>query len=213
MESCHEVNTYWMGDYFALIGDRLLHSDNGDTRCKLALHLISNGNHKDGSKMLCQYLETILDFAMEKFVPDDTADDEIFSASLFPAFAPLYSELGKSLLSSSTYNEFQWSLLDTSCKSETESMQEICECAFQILKKARVIIAGIVLDRVSFMEEFSLNHHHHTHEQQNTMKQELATIYQQLGLIQVLDGLFTPALEDYYQALKISIEACGGEFH
>jgi hypothetical protein len=45
------------------------------------------------------------------------------------------------------------------------------------------------------------------------MKQELATIHQQLGLIQVLDGLFTPDLEDLYQALKISIEACGGEIH
>ncbi len=43
------------------------------------------------------------------------------------------------------------------------------------------------------------------------MKQELATIHQQLGLIQVLDGLFTPALEDFYQALRISMEACGGE--
>ncbi len=45
------------------------------------------------------------------------------------------------------------------------------------------------------------------------MKQELATIHQQLGLIQLLDGFLTPFLEDYYQALKISIEACGGKFH
>jgi len=81
------------------------------------------------------------------------------------------------------------------------------------LEKARVIIAGIVPDRVPFMEQFGLKHHHHTHEQQNTMKQDHATIHQQLGLIQVLDGLFTPALEDLYQALKISIAACGGEFH
>ena len=29
----------------------------------------------------------------------------------------------------------------------------------------------------------------------------------------MLDGLFTPALEDFYQALKISIKAYGGEFH
>jgi len=65
-----------------------------------------------------QYLETILDVAMEKFLPDATADDEIFSASLFPAFATLYSELGKLLLSSSTYNEFEWSVLDTSCESD-----------------------------------------------------------------------------------------------
>jgi hypothetical protein len=190
-----------MGDYFALIDNRLLHSDNGNNRCKLALQLILNGNHKDGSRMLCQYLETIVHSAMEKFLPDDAADDEIFSASLFPAVAPLHSALGKSLLSSSTNNEFQWSLLDTSHESDTESMRDILECAFHNLEKTRVIIAGIVLDGVSFMEEFSLNHHHHhTHEQQNTMKQELATIHQQLGLIQMLDGLFMPALEDFYQA-------------
>ena len=43
------------------------------------------------------------------------------------------------------------------------------------------------------------------------MKQELATSHQQLGLIQVLDGHFIPAIEDLYQPLKISIEAsrCG----
>jgi hypothetical protein len=70
MESRNEVKTNCMGDYFALIGDRLLHSDNGDTRCKLALQLILNGNYKDGSRMLCQYLETILDVAMEKFLPE-----------------------------------------------------------------------------------------------------------------------------------------------
>ena len=72
-----------MRDYFALIGDCLLHSDNGDTGCKLALQLISNGNHKDGSGMMCQYLETILDVAKEKFLPDNAADDEIFSAVCF----------------------------------------------------------------------------------------------------------------------------------
>ena len=163
--------------------------------------------------MLCQYLETIVHSAMEEILPDDTADDEIFSASMFPAFAPLYSELRKSLISGSTNDDLQWSLLDTSHELDTESMREILECAFQNLKKARVIIAGIVLDGVSFMEEFGLNHHHHTHEQQNTMKQELATIHQQLGLIELLRGLCTPALENFYQALKISIEACGGEFH
>ncbi len=63
------------------------------------------------------------------------------------------------------------------------------------------------------MEEFRLHHHDHTHEQQNTVKQELATIHQKLGLIQLLDDFLTPAFEDYYQALKISIEACDGEFH
>jgi hypothetical protein len=45
------------------------------------------------------------------------------------------------------------------------------------------------------------------------MKQELATIHQQLGLIQAMDGFLLPVLDDYYQALRISIEACGGEFH
>ena len=45
------------------------------------------------------------------------------------------------------------------------------------------------------------------------MKQVLATIHQQLGVIQAMDGFLTPAIEDYYQALRISIEACGGEFH
>ncbi len=64
------------------------------------------------------------------------------------------------------------------------------------------------------MKEFRLHHHHHhTHEQENTMKQELATIHQQLGIIQAMDGFSTPALEDYYQALRISIEACSGECH
>ena len=58
---------------------------------------------------------------MEEFLPDDTADDEIFSASMFPAFAPLYSELGKSLLSTSTY-KWQSSLLDTSHEFDTESV-------------------------------------------------------------------------------------------
>jgi hypothetical protein len=38
------------------------------------------------------------------------------------------------------------------------------------------------------------------------MKQELATILNQLGVIQILRGLFMPAFEDFYQALKISIE-------
>ena len=139
--------------------------------------------------------------------------DEKFHARLFPAVAPLYSKLGKLFLSTSKCIEMQWLLLDTIHKSDMESIQEICECAFLNLEKARVIIAGIVLVGVPFMEEFGLNHHHHTYEQQNTMKQELATIHQQLGLIDLLSGLFLPALEDFYQALKISIEACGGEFH
>ena len=109
MERRDEVQTNWMGDYFALIGDRVLHSDNGDTRCKLALLLISNGNHKDGSRMLCQHLETVVDVAVNKWLPDDVTYYEKFHASLFPAVAPLYSELGKLFLSTSTYNELQWS--------------------------------------------------------------------------------------------------------
>jgi CHAD domain-containing protein len=62
------------------------------------------------------------------------------------------------------------------------------------------------------MEEFRFTNHHHTHEQQNTMKQDLATIHHQLGLIQAWDVFLSQALENYYQALSISIEACGGEF-
>jgi hypothetical protein len=63
------------------------------------------------------------------------------------------------------------------------------------------------------MEEFGFTNHHYTHEQLHTMKQDLAKIHQQLGLIQALDGYLSPALEDYYKALSISIDACGGEFH
>jgi hypothetical protein len=37
------------------------------------------------------------------------------------------------------------------------------------------------------------------------MMQELVIIHQQSGIIQAMDGLLTPALEDYYQALRISI--------
>ena len=111
MESGDERNT-WMGDYFALIGDGVLHSDNGDTRCKLAFHMISHGKHNDGSMMLCQYLETVVDKELKKWLPDEATDNEKFRASLFPAVAQLYSELGKSFLNISTYNELQWSLVD-----------------------------------------------------------------------------------------------------
>ena len=34
----HRFHTNWIGDYFAIIGGSLLHSDNGDTQSKLALH-------------------------------------------------------------------------------------------------------------------------------------------------------------------------------
>ena len=179
-----------MGDYFALIGDRLLYSENGGTHCKLALHLISNGNHKDGSRMLCGYVETVVDDAVKSWLSDDVTEDDKFRASLFPAIAPLYSELGQSLLKTSTHSELQWSLLDTSCESEIQSILDICECALHNLEKARVIISVIVLDGVTFMEEFGFTNHNHTHEQLNTMKQDLAKIHQQLGLIQALDGFF-----------------------
>ena len=67
---------------------------------------------------------------------------------------------------------------------------------------------------MEFMEEeFGFTNHHHIHEQLNTTKQDLAKIHQQLGLIQALDGHLSPALEDYYKALSISIDACGGDFH
>ena len=94
MESGDERNT-WMGDYFALIGDGVLHSDNGDTRCKLAFHMISHGNHNDGSRMLCQYRETVVDKELEKWLPDNVTDNKKFRVSLFPVVAPLYAELGK----------------------------------------------------------------------------------------------------------------------
>ena len=213
MEICDGGKTNWMGDYFALIGDRLLYSENGDTRCKLAFHLISNGNHKDGSRMLCSYVETVVDDATKSWLSDDATEDDKIRASLFPAVAPLYYELGQSLIKTSTHSELQWSLLDISRESEIESIRDIRECAFHNLEKARVIISGIVLDGVTFMEEFGFTNHHHTDEQLHTMKQDLAKIHQQLGLIQALDGYLSPALEDYYKALSISIDACGGEFH
>ncbi len=103
--------------------------------------------------------------------------------------------------------------MDTSHESDIESIREIRECAFHNLEKARVIITGIVLDRVPFLAELGFTPHCHTHEQQNTMKQDLATIYQQLGLIQALNGYLTPFLEDYYKYLNFNIKACGGEFH
>ncbi len=97
MESGNKRNT-WMGDHFALIGYGILHSDNGNTCCKLAFHMISHGNHNDGSRMLCQCLETVVDKELKKWLPDDATDNEKFRASIFPAVAPLYSELGKSFL-------------------------------------------------------------------------------------------------------------------
>jgi hypothetical protein len=96
--------------------------------------------------MLCQYLETVVDVAEKKWLPDDSMEDDKFGAKVFPVVVPLYSKLGISFLKTSTYNELQWSLLDTSHESDIESIREIHECAFQNLKNARVIIAGIVLD-------------------------------------------------------------------
>ena len=75
MESGNERNT-WMGDYFALMGDGVLHSHNNDTRCKLAFHMISHGNHNKGSRMLCQYRETVVDKELEKWLPDNATDDK-----------------------------------------------------------------------------------------------------------------------------------------
>ena len=70
MESGDKRNT-WMGDFFALIGDSALQSDNGNTHCKLAFHMISHGNHNDQSRMLCQDLETVVDKELKKWLPDD----------------------------------------------------------------------------------------------------------------------------------------------
>jgi hypothetical protein len=73
----------WMGNYFPCIGNRVLHSLNGDTCCKPAIHLISHGNHKDGSTMLCQYLETVVDEHLKKLLPVDATVDKKFRASFF----------------------------------------------------------------------------------------------------------------------------------
>ena len=134
--------------------------------------------------MLCDYVETVVDVAVKRWLSDDK-----FCPSLVPAVAPIYSELGQRLLKTSTHNELQWALLDTSRKSEIE-------CAFHNLKKARVVIAGKVLDGVTFMEEFGFTNHH-TNKQLISMKQELAKIHQKLGLIQALDVFF-------HQPLKIT---------
>ena len=173
MESGDEKNT-WMGDYFALIGDGVLHSDNGDTRCKVAFHMTSHGKHNDGSRMLCQYLETVVDRELKKWLPDDATDEEKFRVSLFPAVAPLYAELGKSFLHISTYNELQWSLLDINNQTTgLETLGEIREHAFHNLEKARVITAGIILDGVAFHEEYGIPPHQYTDEQKMRMKQDL----------------------------------------
>lgn len=213
MESGDERNT-WMGDYFALIGDGVLHSDNGDTRCKVAFHMTSHGKHNDGSRMLCQYLETVVDRELKKWLPDDATDEEKFRVSLFPAVAPMYAELGKSFLHISTYNELQWSLLDINNQTTgLETLGEIREHAFHNLEKARVITAGIVLDGVAFLEEYGIPPHQYTDEQKMRMKQDLATIHQRLGQIQAFNGFLAPAIEEYFTALNLNIETCGGEFH
>ncbi len=103
-----------------------MYSENGDIRCKLTLHLILNGNHKDGSRMLRGYVETVVDDAVKSWLSDNATEDDKFRASLFPAVTPLYSKLGQSLLKTSTHSELQWSLLDTSHESEIESIQDIC---------------------------------------------------------------------------------------
>ena len=45
------------------------------------------------------------------------------------------------------------------------------------------------------------------------MKQDLATIHQHLGQIQAINGSLAPAIEEYFTALNLNIETCGGEFH
>lgn len=127
--------------------------------------------------------------------------------------APLYSELGKSFLNISTYNELQWSLLDTSIQTGLESITEIHEHAFQNLKKATVIPTGIVLYGVAFLKEYGVHPHLYTDEQWNRMKQDLVTILQNFGQIQAINVFLAPALEEYNIALSINIETCGGEFH
>ncbi len=142
MESCDEVKPNWMGDYFALIGDCLLHSDSGDTHCKLVLQLISNGYNKDGSRMLCQYLETIVDVAVNKWLPEDMTDDEKFHASLFPVVAPLYSKLGKLILSTSTYNALQWSLLDTSANLTLNQCERFVNVPSRVSRRQELSFLG-----------------------------------------------------------------------
>ena len=72
--------------------------------------------------MLCGYVETVGDDAVKSWLSDAAAEDDKFRASLFPAVAPLYSELGQSLLKTSMHGELQWLLLDTSRESEIESI-------------------------------------------------------------------------------------------
>jgi hypothetical protein len=45
------------------------------------------------------------------------------------------------------------------------------------------------------------------------MKQDLATINQNLGQIQAINGFLVPAVEEYSTALNLNIEICDGEFH
>ena len=146
MESGDERNTYWIGDYYALMGNCVLHSDSSNTCCKIAFHMISHGDHIDGSRMLCQYLDTVGDKEVKEGLPDNATDDEKFLVSFSPVVAPWYSELGKSFLKISKCNELQWSLLDNSSKTGLEPIREICKHAFHNLVKARVITTVIVLD-------------------------------------------------------------------
>ena len=114
MENCDEGKTNWMGDYFALIGNRVLYNENGNTRCKLALHLILNGNHKDGSRMLCGYVETVVDDAVKSWLSDD-------ACKFVSCGCPIIFRAWAIVTKTSMQGELQWSLLDTSRKSEIES--------------------------------------------------------------------------------------------
>ena len=88
MKSGNEVKTNLMGDYFTLVGKPLLHSV-----LHSELQSILNRNYKDGSRMLCQYMKTIV--------------DAVIKTDLFPSIASLQSKLGKLFLNNNTYNEFQ----------------------------------------------------------------------------------------------------------
>ena len=111
----------------------------------------------------------------------------------------MYSELEKSFLNISTYNELQWSLVDVKNQTCLETFREICEHVYHNLKKARVITAGIVLDEAAFLEEYGISPHQNTDEEKMRMKQDLATIHQHLGQIQAINGFWHLPLKNTSQ--------------
>jgi hypothetical protein len=98
--------------------------------------------------------------------------------------------------------------LETSCESDTESIQEVCECAFKNLKKAQVIIDGIVLDGDLFWRSSDVLIII-THMNNKIHRSKILPKFTDTGIAWFL----TPSLEDYYEGLSINIEACGGDFH